>query len=135
MPLSHLRHSRRNLLVNDTVIIKVKVDVLSEPAPHSDPHIGREIVDVQIVKETSDPPNAPPVFDSYRDVDLNGINSTISKLEEFIITSSENEGSNSRNHNNGRMGDFMSDSPSLKETEEAKQYLKECLSGIFKLDM
>lgn len=143
MPLSHLHHFRRNLLINDTMIVKVEVDVLSvvppivftEPAPHSRSDIARPDFDVQRIKETSYPPNALPAIDAHMDMDLNRFDSIISKLEAFIIASKKKEGSSSGNDSNRRLADLISGSPSLEEVEEAKESLEECLSDIFRLDM
>ena len=105
MPLTDLDRAK-GYLVNDTLVVKAEVRVLSTTPP--------------VVTQAAGPTDK---FDSY-----------FTGLEEFINTAKTNGvrvGSSSQYDD----GVSTSETPSLEEVEKAKQSLRECLSDLFKLNM
>ncbi|OWM79004.1 MATH domain and coiled-coil domain-containing protein At3g58410-like [Punica granatum] len=121
-PLAELHTHINGFLVNDALIVEAEVDVLAVHPPVIVPEADRS------------PPDMEPLFVT----ETNRFESFFSELKEFIITtenSAAREVSGSNSTENDQMVRLISGSPSLEEVEKAKQYLKECLSDLFKLNM
>lgn len=105
-----------------------------EAAGLSHPYVATPVPDPLRVIEMNRPPNtAMPVVDAYSVMETSHFDHFHTELEDSIITSKTRKGSSLENYHNSRMYALTLASPSLKEVEEAKQNLEECLSDVFKL--
>lgn len=143
---SDLQTCRNGFPVNDTVIVKTEIHLLSVAPPivfppidlpdRQPPSVGRPLVIGDRAAEANDPPTvAPPVVDAPRILEIDRFDSFFTKLEEFIVTAETKEGSSPNNDGNHQVEDLISGSPSLAKVEEAKMSMKQCLSETFNLDM
>lgn len=144
MPMNCLRSLQRGFLVNDSVIVKAELYVLSivppvvtpEAAAHGPLDMATHVVRAPRITETNRSPNAaPPVVSARPSMEPNHFDIFFTTLEEFIDTRETREGSSSGVDSTNRMDELISCTPNLEEVEEAKQSLKECLSDLFKLNL
>ncbi|KAF8006896.1 hypothetical protein BT93_K1020 [Corymbia citriodora subsp. variegata] len=106
IPLMELHNRTAGYLVNDSLVIKAKICVLTVTPP----------MNIQPTKPTDK-------FDSY-----------FAGLEE-LINADETNGAPVRSSSCPQDSALTAEIRSLEEVEKAKQSLKECLSDLFKLNM